>query len=61
MDEVDGVRPPPVFAFEANSWPDCIGQPVLLKHVFRQKDPSTLRIDLVLVVVITLFQGLLSC
>ena len=60
MDEVNGVRPPAVFAFEANSWPDCIGQPVLLKHVFRQKDPSALGMHFTLATLITLPQDLSS-
>jgi len=28
------------FAFEANSWDSCIGSPMMLKKVFRQKDQS---------------------
>ena len=40
MDAVKGERPAPLFAFEAISWPDCVGPPVVLKQVFRQKDES---------------------
>lgn len=60
MDEVDGVRPPTVYAFEANSWPDCIGPPVLLKHVFRQKDRSMLSVNPLLAILITYCQDLLT-
>lgn len=31
---------PATFAFDAKSWPHCVGKPVLLKKVFRQRDQS---------------------
>lgn len=34
-------RPVPVkFAFEADTWQRCMGRPVVLRHVFRQKDEA---------------------
>ena len=32
------MTPPTVFAFQAASWERCVGRPVGLKKVFRQKD-----------------------
>lgn len=29
---------PPMFAFEAETWEPCVGKPVFLSKVFRQKD-----------------------
>ena len=31
---------PTVFAFQATSWNECVGRPIALKKVFRQKDPG---------------------
>jgi len=39
-EHINGVSQPCVFAFEANSWPDCIGQPVILRQIFRQRDQA---------------------
>ncbi|KAJ3918616.1 hypothetical protein F5877DRAFT_42202 [Lentinula edodes] len=35
----DSNKAPATFAFEAQTW-DCVGPPVILKKVFRQKDQS---------------------
>ncbi|OCH92732.1 hypothetical protein OBBRIDRAFT_726307, partial [Obba rivulosa] len=35
-----GVPIPATLAFEATSWPKCVGSPVMLKKVFRQKDQA---------------------
>lgn len=32
----------PIFAFEAKTWKICVGGPVLLRKVFRQKEQSQL-------------------
>ncbi|KAH9945603.1 hypothetical protein B0H21DRAFT_694015 [Amylocystis lapponica] len=37
-DRVNGVAVEPTFAFDADSWNQCVGPPVVLKRVFRQKD-----------------------
>lgn len=39
---------PAVLAFEAKAWCRCVGQPVILKQVFRQKDQGTAAAQLVL-------------
>lgn len=38
----DGVQLPTTFAFEAESWDACVGRPVILTRVFRQKDQGSL-------------------
>lgn len=35
-----GREIPATFAFEAQSWDSCIGAPMMLTKVFRQKDQS---------------------
>ncbi len=37
-DREKGVEIPATFAFDAKSWDACVGRPVVLKKVFRQKD-----------------------
>lgn len=37
---IDGAKIPPIFAFDAEAWNDCIGPPVMLSKVFRQKDQA---------------------
>jgi hypothetical protein len=37
-DLLDGIPFPPTFAFDAESWLKCLGTPMTLKHVFRQRD-----------------------
>ncbi|KAF8272915.1 hypothetical protein EI94DRAFT_1717016, partial [Lactarius quietus] len=37
-DLYDGIPIPSTFTFEAESWSKCIGAPMMLKHVFRQRD-----------------------
>ena|SRR5258707_2708987 len=39
-DTIDGIKRPPLFAFEANCWDKCIPNLVALTKVFRQKDSS---------------------
>lgn len=34
----DGQKVPVAFAFEAESWDRCVGRPITLTKVFRQKD-----------------------
>ena len=41
-DHVNGVPVPPTFAFDAKSWYRCLGRPVVLNQVFRQKDNGKL-------------------
>jgi len=36
----DGAQIPPTFAFDAQAWRTCIGTPVTLTRVFRQKDQA---------------------
>ena len=36
----DGAQIPPTFAFDAQTWGKCIGAPVTLTRVFRQKDQA---------------------
>ncbi|KAH9044706.1 hypothetical protein EDB85DRAFT_1813633, partial [Lactarius pseudohatsudake] len=36
----DGIPVPSTFAFDAESWSGCIGAPMTLKHVFRQRDQA---------------------
>ena len=36
-----GKQQPSIFAFEAQTWTRCIGQPVFLTHVFRQREQCT--------------------
>lgn len=33
-------RPPPDFAFDATTWERCLGRPLVLKYVFRQRDEA---------------------
>ena len=33
-----GEQIPSTFAFDAGSWDDCVGSPITLTKVFRQKD-----------------------
>lgn len=35
-----GIQSPPKFAFDAESWNACVGPPVTLTQVFRQKDQA---------------------
>ena len=37
-DRANGAQQPPTFAFDAKSWERCVGKPVVLTKVFRQKD-----------------------
>jgi ATP-dependent DNA helicase PIF1 len=37
----DGLEVPSTFAFDAKSWPKCVGHPVFLTKVFRQDSQST--------------------
>lgn len=39
-EQINGVTIQPTFAFDAESWVRCVGKPILLTHVFRQKDQS---------------------
>ncbi|KAG6843196.1 hypothetical protein H0H93_001910, partial [Arthromyces matolae] len=34
----NGEKIPPIFAFDARTWDECVGPPVMLNQVFRQKD-----------------------
>ena len=36
----NGVSIPPTFAFDANTWHQCVGAPITLTRVFRQKDQA---------------------
>lgn len=36
----DGVQIPSTFAFEAKTWNQCVGRPIILNKVFRQKDQT---------------------
>jgi ATP-dependent DNA helicase PIF1 len=38
-----GEQIPATFAFEAESWDDCVGSPITLTKVFRQKDQGRFR------------------
>ena len=37
-DLLDGIPSPQIFALDAESWSRCVGAPMTLKHVFRQRD-----------------------
>ena len=37
-----GAQIPATFAFDAKSWERCVGKPVVLTKVFRQKDQGML-------------------
>ena len=39
-DADQGVPIPATFAFDAKSWNLCVGKPIVLQKVFRQKDQS---------------------
>ncbi|THH28278.1 hypothetical protein EUX98_g5905 [Antrodiella citrinella] len=39
-DRANGTQQPPTFAFDAKSWSQCVGKPVVLTKVFRQKDQA---------------------
>ncbi|KAF8272916.1 hypothetical protein EI94DRAFT_1677246 [Lactarius quietus] len=39
-DLLDGIPFPPTFAFDAESWSKCIGVPMTLKYVFRQRNQA---------------------
>ncbi|KAI5124476.1 hypothetical protein M0805_008358 [Coniferiporia weirii] len=39
----DGVQLPVTFAFDASSWDSCIGTPIVLNKVFRQRDRAFVR------------------
>ncbi|PAV21915.1 dna repair and recombination pif1 [Pyrrhoderma noxium] len=39
-DRLDGIPVPITFAFEAESWDRCVGLPVILEQVFRQRDST---------------------
>lgn len=41
-DQHNGVPIPATYAFDALTWQTCIGKPVVLSRVFRQKDNGTL-------------------
>lgn len=36
----NGIPVPSTFAFESESWDRCVGKPVILNKVFRQKDQA---------------------
>ena len=36
----NGVSIPPTFAFDAETWSGCVGAPITLTRVFRQKDQA---------------------
>ena len=38
--DIKGAQIPACFAFDAESWNRCVGDPIVLKKVFRQKDQS---------------------
>lgn len=38
--DAKGAPLPATFAFEANSWSKCIERPIVLRHVFRQKEKA---------------------
>ncbi|KZP32385.1 hypothetical protein FIBSPDRAFT_723029, partial [Athelia psychrophila] len=37
---INGVQVPPIFAFDATKWHSCVGPPIMLSKVFRQKDQT---------------------
>lgn len=39
-DRRNGASVPSTFAFEATSWESCVGKPLHLRKVFRQRDQS---------------------
>ncbi|KAH8120530.1 hypothetical protein DFH11DRAFT_71362 [Phellopilus nigrolimitatus] len=41
----DGVQVPIIFAFDARSWNECIGTPIVLNKVFRQSDQNAQRYE----------------
>ena len=38
--QVNGTQVPSIFAFEAKMWDKCVGPPIMLSKVFRQKDQT---------------------
>lgn len=43
-DQNNGVPMPATYAFDAETWQQCVGRPVVLSRVFRQKDNGGLHL-----------------